>query len=209
MRRRLLTVASIVALFVCLSAAGLRFALGNENIPLRKLDRDAPRSDWGCWVGRSGIILSSFRPEVPQRVVGHWDNRNDREVDPGYYGRLEAAARTTKFGLWGFEISRNAPFCIVGMDDITLQGYATHVILPWWLVFAAAVPLPLWRLLTLRRLLRRRRGERGLCAECGYDLRASTEAGRCPECGTPFQPRSLSSVAHPCSAEPPGAGPCW
>jgi predicted amidophosphoribosyltransferase len=45
---------------------------------------------------------------------------------------------------------------------------------------------PLWGLLTLKRRLRRRRRERGLCPQCGYDLRGSRDSGRCPECGTGF-----------------------
>jgi hypothetical protein len=57
----------------------------------------------------------------------------------------------------------------------------TFVILPWWLMLLATAPLPLLWAIGWRR---RRRGERrGLCAVCGYDLRASPE--RCPECGSP------------------------
>jgi hypothetical protein len=52
---------------------------------------------------------------------------------------------------------------------------------PAW--FVVAITLPAWPLLWLVRVLRiRHRDRRGLCRECGYDLRASTE--RCPECGT-------------------------
>ena len=35
---------------------------------------------------------------------------------------------------------------------------------------------------TLARERRQHRQSNGLCAECGYDLRASSE--QCPECGT-------------------------
>jgi hypothetical protein len=56
----------------------------------------------------------------------------------------------------------------------------THVwaIPAWFVVLLTAVLPALWG---LRRLRQRRRYARGLCAECGYDLRATPE--RCPECG--------------------------
>lgn len=39
--------------------------------------------------------------------------------------------------------------------------------------------------LVLRRLRAARRSKCGLCASCGYDLRASKD--RCPECGSPIE----------------------
>ena len=47
------------------------------------------------------------------------------------------------------------------------------------LVAAMAVPVTQ---ITFQQHLRRRRIDSGLCAECGYDLRATEE--RCPECNT-------------------------
>jgi hypothetical protein len=51
--------------------------------------------------------------------------------------------------------------------------------IPFWpIVWLFAMPPAIaWQ----RRRVRRRRQRQGLCARCGYDLRAS--AGRCPECG--------------------------
>jgi hypothetical protein len=55
----------------------------------------------------------------------------------------------------------------------------TTVGLPFYALFAATAALPAFR---LRAALRRRsRTRRGLCAGCGYDLRATPQ--RCPECG--------------------------
>ena len=48
------------------------------------------------------------------------------------------------------------------------------------------IPIALWLLLIPSRK-RQQRLKRGLCVECGYDLRASSE--RCPECGTPVPPQ--------------------
>ena len=50
---------------------------------------------------------------------------------------------------------------------------------PFWLpVLLAALPPAWYSGATIRR---RRRGRAGLCAACGYDLRATPD--RCPECG--------------------------
>lgn len=58
----------------------------------------------------------------------------------------------------------------------------------WDVTAATALPPLLWLgVRGRRRSARRRRIRRGLCRQCGYDLRGGT-SGRCPECGTDSQP---------------------
>jgi hypothetical protein len=66
--------------------------------------------------------------------------------------------------------------------------------LPHWAAIAAAAILPAaW---VVRWTRKRRRVARGLCVECGYDLRASPN--RCPECGAiPLIP---PNAAVPCAS---------
>jgi hypothetical protein len=52
------------------------------------------------------------------------------------------------------------------------------------------VVIPVWMTRQVRRL---RRPKKGLCAGCGYDLRASTD--RCPECGRPVAARGAGAIA--------------
>jgi hypothetical protein len=59
-------------------------------------------------------------------------------------------------------------------------GHFAKVTIPFW---AVAALFGLFTVLfMLARLIRWRRRSRGVCAVCGYDLRASPD--RCPECGT-------------------------
>jgi hypothetical protein len=61
-------------------------------------------------------------------------------------------------------------------------GRHLHVGVPYWPFMLATGVLPFrWTKTHLRR-------RRGLCLNCGYDLRASKD--RCPECGTLIPPTS-------------------
>ncbi len=67
-----------------------------------------------------------------------------------------------------------------GFDIYRAPGAFFMIVLPWWFIVALLLGIE-WVLLRKRvRAWRRRR--RGLCAQCGYDLRGG-DAGRCPECG--------------------------
>jgi hypothetical protein len=63
------------------------------------------------------------------------------------------------------------------------KAYFAIQAVPYWLAIGVLLsPSLLWLGVRARRArVRRQRGRRGLCLECGYDLRASGET--CPECG--------------------------
>ena len=78
----------------------------------------------------------------------------------------------------------------VSTDRITDQWHdrldKRLLTLHYWLLIALSLVTPvLWLHSHLRHVTRLKRG---LCANCGYDLRAGTE--RCPECGRPIAPVS-------------------
>ena len=98
----------------------------------------------------------------------------------------QSAPRLTKwkFSFAGLSLANEVAF--LHHDDLRRNGNVVdrlNVALPYWLLFLLSGVLPLvWftrfrrsRVITLRR-------DGGLCVNCGYDLRASSQL--CPECGT-------------------------
>lgn len=102
----------------------------------------------------------------------------------GFYSRLNAEP-------WPREWSRST-WNRLGFvfDRVDIEGYAFrwwNVAVPGWLplTITGIVPTARARSIALSRA-RAARVRKGLCAECGYDVRASTD--RCPECGSRIGP---------------------
>ena len=100
--------------------------------------------------------LRIYPPPEPAKVAA-----GGSEFGDGYLG--------FSFGTSGAGVFNNVP-----------QSKLVYAVVPHW---AVAAPLACW---TCWRFFgpaaeRRRRLKRGLCLNCGYDMRASE--GRCPECG--------------------------
>jgi hypothetical protein len=72
---------------------------------------------------------------------------------------------------------------------IRMRMYA----IPHWSVALVCALLPAFRAASLLRSPKRQ--SKGLCPECGYDLRATPD--RCPECGTAAAADSSSSGPRP------------
>ena len=105
--------------------------------------------------------LSQFHRENPPGL--HWDLRSSA-VEAPYPASLIGFHATHQDGAYG-----------VGRHDET-WGLSVRP----WLPAALLAVLPAAWILRHRRTRHRRSS--GLCASCGYDLRATP--GRCPECGT-------------------------
>ena len=82
----------------------------------------------------------------------------------------------------GFRLVRYRDDAFDAPDPATRRAAYHAVVVPAWFVVLVTSILPAISVSRRRRRLRRvSRIARGLCPDCGYDLRAST--GCCPECG--------------------------
>jgi hypothetical protein len=173
MLRRLLTVLSALSLLLCAAAVALwvRSYFRGDSVgfaggppPPAVSSEWFVRSNYGVlYFARNSAYGSAlgfderplrWRSSPPSRVFSH-------PVVPG---------RPFSFVL--------GPFSLGGRIG-PAYSHAAFTVPHWFPALLGAVAPLVW----LRRFRRtRRRKARGLCARCGYDLRATP--GRCPECGT-------------------------
>jgi hypothetical protein len=151
--------------------------LGPENGRLLQLWTTAPRADLciyftGPWPhprmaqwGRTGYyyFMECLPPDRGDGTFFYSSN----------YKNWVLLERTTRYAKTG-----GGPGGALSPDVPMVIGRA-----PLWFLVTGTAALPTFKLRVLPNALRRRRrGKRGLCLACGYDLRASP--ARCPECGT-------------------------
>lgn len=152
----------------------LRFGRGNDdyNIPL----------GWEVWLGSgSGVVWVSYsadwvaQPSVKIPMDAGWFRHDARPPGTHSYRRwLRQSFR------WGGGSGERAQF-IRRLGAGRMGSSLRYVRVPHWsLVIVLGAGPAAWM---VRRRLREqlRRRSAGLCAACGYDLRATP--GRCPECG--------------------------
>ena len=126
------------------------------------------------------------RRVTTHKFIGHytpglWLTRMEHDSTP----RRRWWYQTTAFGAdwpwnsFGLARGRFTPADYSPLLGGATDGVTCSVLFPHWFVLLLLLPWPVRRGWAWLEVRRRRR--KGLCWNCGYDLRASP--GRCPECG--------------------------
>lgn len=112
-------------------------------------------------------------------------NSPDRKPsdDAAYAAWLNQLPPGITFQFMGLQFRRSNTFLGVTNSPryLSMFGTISWLTLPYWQIVVLFSILPAIYLLRFKERRRADRIRRGLCGECGYDLRASPD--RCPECG--------------------------
>ena len=183
LKRRLFNVAAAVALlmcipFVCLWALGARREAGVRG---------------ACYSGESYYVqVVAHKHVVSFSLAGgrHWP-----QIRAAEFPALAPGFGAVRRGEWGAgrgdlpPLPFNMAFTGVSLDGAmwlrnapAVRVSVVTVAADSWLILLVLVVLASLFL----TLANRRRRSRGVCANCGYDLRATPD--RCPECGMVPQP---------------------
>jgi hypothetical protein len=190
-----------MSLALCLAAAGLWLRGRSYEDTLVCWDGDGELA----WSAQEGLLcLTLSNVYGPQR--GHVLMSDPTPARRGELFRPVLGERPDFINRLGFASRHESyrgghvglTFRLQGRGLIVPDPYVCRMyVVPFWAVCGTLAILPVGRGLAapLWRFARsRRRRQRGLCARCGYDLRATPD--RCPECGTPVTP-SLSPASVP------------
>ncbi len=180
MRRRILSIASLLSLLLCVATVvlwvrsyfvtDLFFHLTSWNNGELTFQRHIELR-----TGRGGIGVLSIALAKPtwqfsdERIPFH------RSFPPEY---PEFRFFSEEHSLWGFTWARIVLGGYGGLPDTVIR----ELVVPLWFVFLVLL-LPAIAL--GRRWVKILRENQGGCPVCGYDLTANT-SGICPECGSPI-----------------------
>jgi hypothetical protein len=151
---------------------GLRFCKSAEiyDVQIAVEDHFETRSDYRSWWKkaefRDGVIYTVNTPQSSEATLYCGNNYKQYAIEP--LNRL------------GFDYTIGG-CSILNYPD---RGRMISIGCPAWFAAGLFSILPLvWEIRHRHWFNRRQRVKRKLCAECGYDVRASNSC--CPECGTP------------------------
>jgi hypothetical protein len=167
MLRRLFTLVAALSLLLCVAAAVLWARSGTRS------DYASVAPSWRafvCMTFPGGLKVSTW-PD-PVQPGGLRFASYEYEVRNAYGAWMPRPA--VSWAKLGFDFK---PLQFSNQSRPAPGAFELYV--PFWFLAAALLAMPF---VAAARLVRsRRRIRRGVCLDCGYDLRAT--AGRCPECG--------------------------
>ena len=122
-----------------------------------------------CVTSEFGVVVLEVEGPVRGRVLPGWE----------YFQSPLPRRWPVGAGAMGFAAYRGQVTHFVRLPPSTVRGVAVP---HWFLATLFSIVPGAWVVRRRSDVLARRRADAGLCARCGYDLRATP--GRCPECGT-------------------------
>jgi hypothetical protein len=188
-RRRLFNLATALLLVLCVVACV-------------EWVRSYRVSDWWMWVSHPGTPSAEHRFSLGLHSGQFGLSWNRIELFPPdqyssrvvYFSHIAHETRRPPVQFWARQGGRSTNWSLLGFLHFENSVHA-----PAWSVVGVLAAVAMlsarpWRWRALRRM------SKGLCPNCGYDLRATPEKGaalleRCPECGTVSVASRLSEDA--------------